>query len=146
MNRQQLLAILFPTEPRSFPLRRAIQILVRTLHLLCAGILIGACLFSQPHEMLRLWALATVTSGLLLLSLDLHASLIYLFEGRGLAVLIKISLTALILLIPEHTLTLLLAVFMTGSFSSHAPRRYRHKVFLLGERIVSGKQTPMKSS
>lgn len=135
MNKQQLLAILFPPEPRSFFSRRAIQLLFRTVHMLCAGILIAAYLFSQHEEALSTWALATVASGLLLLSIDLHASMIYLFEGRGLAVLIKIFLTSLILAMPQHTLLLLLSIFTIGSFSSHAPRRYRHKLMRLGKAL-----------
>lgn len=135
MNKPQLLATLFPPEPRSFSLRRTIQLLFRTLHMLCAGVLIGAYLFSQPEEMLSTWALATVASGLLLLSIDLHASVIYLFEGRGLAVLIKIFLTSLILAVPQHTLLLLLTIFTIGSFSSHAPRRYRHRLLRLGKAL-----------
>jgi hypothetical protein len=137
MSKQQLLAILFPLEPRSFPSRRTIQLLFRTLHMLCAGILIGAYMFSQPEETLSIWALATVGSGLLLLSIDLHASMIYLFEGRGLAVLIKIFLTSLILAAPQHTLLLLLSIFTIGSFSSHAPRRYRHRLLQLGKALKS---------
>jgi len=110
MNKQQLLATLFPSEPRSFFSRRASQLLFRTVHMLCAGILIASYLFSQHEETLSTWALATVASGLLLLSIDLHASMIYLFEARGLAVLIKIFLTTLILAIPQHTLLLLLSI------------------------------------
>jgi len=142
MNKQQLLAILFPPEPRSFFLRRTTQLLFRTLHMFCAGVLIGAYLFSQPEETLSAWALATVASGLLLLSIDLHASLIYLFEGRGLAVLIKVFLTSLILVVPQHTLLLLIAIFTIGSFSSHAPRRYRHRLLRLGNAFSDLKKTP----
>jgi hypothetical protein len=142
MHRQPLLAILFPPEPRSFPFRRTVQIALRTLHLFCAGVLVGAYLFSQPEEILNTWVLATVASGLMLLSTDLHASMIYLFEGRGLAVLVKISLTSLISVLPQHALPLLLSIFMIGSFSSHAPRRYRHKLSRLGNKLKVMGQRP----
>jgi hypothetical protein len=135
VNRPVIKTILFPAEPRSFFLRRSIQMLARTLHLFCAGILIGAYLFSQPKETLDTWVLATVASGLFLLLMDLHASVIYLFEGRGLAVLTKITLTSLISFFPQYTLSLLLTIFSIGSFSSHAPRRYRHKLLWLKETL-----------
>jgi hypothetical protein len=135
VNRLLIKTILFPAEPRSFFLRRSIQILARTLHLFCAGVLIGAYLFAQPKETLDTWVLATVASGLFLLLMDLHASVIYLFEGRGLAVLAKITLTSLISFFPQYTLSLLLTIFSIGSFSSHAPRRYRHKLLWLKETL-----------
>ena len=82
-----------------------------------------------------LWA--TVITGTIILLTDLHSSLAILFEVRGIAILIKITLLLLIPVFWEQRVTLLICVLLIGAISSHLPKRYRHKVFIIHDDIHS---------
>ena len=128
--------LLFPACPRDFPFRRTVRILLRTAHVLTAGVLLGGHIFHQQPAVLEPWLWATVISGLLVLATDIHASLAVLFELRGIAVLLKIILLFLIPVFWEERILLLVIILMVGVISSHMPKRYRHKLVLFQNRIA----------
>ncbi len=125
---------LFPDEPRDFPFRRSLRALLRALHTLAAGIMVGAVLFGLSPEAYLPWVWATLGSGGLLLATDLHGSAAFLLEVRGVLIMMKLALTGLIGIFPSYALWILLFVFIIGSVGSHIPGRYRHRmVFLKGQ-------------
>ncbi len=127
---------LVPRVPRDFPLRRGVRIALRTAHIFSAGTLLAGYIFDQPASVLEPWLLGTVISGLLLLATDLHASFAVFFEVRGLGVLAKLVLLALVPLFWDARIWLLIAALVIGAVTSHMPRKYRHKVMLFRDRIV----------
>ena len=136
-NKGRILSYLFPNKPRDFPFRRTIRILSRALHILVASVLLGGHIFNQPVAILEPWLWATVITGLIILLTDLHASLAILFEVRGIAILIKISLFLLIPVFWEQRITLLIFILLFGAISSHLPKRIRHKLFFINNNIQS---------
>ena len=63
--------------------------------------------------------------------IELYASCIALFEVRGLGVLIKILLLALMPFVAVNTqVALLIVVIVVSSYVSHTTRRLRHKSFM----------------
>ena len=72
--------LLLPEEPRDFPGRRMTRSILRTVHILGGGVLIGAYLFQQPQDVIQPWYITATLSGLLLFLTDLHASFAVLFE------------------------------------------------------------------
>jgi hypothetical protein len=134
------MAFLFPREPRSFPFRRAARSILRAGHILASGTLLGGYIFAQPRADLEPWLMGTVISGLILMATDLHASLAVLLEMRGVGVLVKLVLLALVPVFWEARVSLLIAALMIGAIGSHLPARYRHKVLLFQDRIVSDKR------
>jgi hypothetical protein len=128
-------SFLFPDPPRGFPGRRAVKILLRGTHVLCASLCLGAYAFDAAGR--GTWLLAAIVTGLLLLALDLHESAAFLLEVRGLVVLGKIAALAFL---PEGGAWLLGAVVLVSVVSSHAPGGIRHRV-VLGRGRVQAAQT-----
>ena len=81
-----------PPEPRSFPFRRGLRTLLRALHILTTGVLLGGHVFDQPQELLTPWLWGSIVTGLVLFATDLYASCAVLLEARGVAVFVKIGL------------------------------------------------------
>ncbi len=130
-----LSSLFFPDQPRSFPLRREVKIVLRALHVPCAGILTGAYLFDVSAATRGAWIAATIVTGLAILLLDLHESGAFLLQVRGLVLAIKVALFAAVPLAGEHAGWLLGALIVLSVVSSHAPSRVRYHVVLGGGRI-----------
>jgi hypothetical protein len=121
---------LLPDEPRDFPGRRMIRSILRTVHILGGGVLIGAYLFHQPQYVIEPWYITAVLSGVLLFLTDLHASFAVLFEWRGLSIASKIGLLLLLPLMPGFEVAILALILTIGSLSSHLSRKFRHRLWL----------------
>ena len=120
---------LFPDNPRDFPGRRMSRSVLRALHILGGGVLIGAYLFDQPAEVINLWLKVAAMSGMLLFLTDLHASLAILFEWRGASIMAKIGLLLLLPVFPGYEIAILVTILSIGSLSSHLSRRFRHRLW-----------------
>lgn len=131
-----LSAILFPAEPRSFPFRRGLRTMLRALHILATGVLLGGHVFEQPQELLTHWLWGSIVTGIALFATDLHASCAILLEARGVAVFVKIALMILIHFMWDQRVALLSAVLVIGAVSSHLPRTYRHRLLFLKDKVV----------
>ncbi|MCP4009427.1 MAG: hypothetical protein GY726_07925 [Proteobacteria bacterium] len=121
---------LLPDAPRDFPGRRVTRSVLRTVHILGGGVLIGAYLFQQPQSSIHLWYITATLSGMLLFLTDLHASFAVLFEWRGLSIISKICLLLLLPLMPGYEIYILSLILAIGSLSSHLSRKFRHRLWL----------------
>jgi hypothetical protein len=125
-----LLRLLFPEQPRRLPWRRFWQGLIRSLHILCLGVLSGGLVIGAPFDILFPWLLGTVFSGLALLMMDMFSSFIVLFELRGVSVLVKLPLVAALPLLNETmALVLVLVMIVFSTLISHGTRGLRHTSF-----------------
>jgi hypothetical protein len=122
--------LLLPEEPRDFPGRRMTRSILRTVHILGGGVLIGAYLFQQPQDVIQPWYITATLSGVLLFLTDLHASFAVLFEWRGLSIFSKIGLLLLLPLMPGFEIAILVLILTIGSISSHLSRKFRHRLWL----------------
>lgn len=127
---------LFPDTPRDFPLRRAVRTVLRTLHILATGVLLGGHIFGQAKEQLFGWLVGSVASGVVLLATDLHATFAVVLEVRGLLVLLKIVLTASVLFFWEARVPLLVAALTLGAAGSHMPGSLRHRLIVGQGRFI----------
>ncbi len=130
------MSLLFPEEPRDFPFRRTARSLLRALHILTGGTLLGGYIFNQPSADLEPWLIGTMATGLLLLATDLHASFAVLCEVRGFLTVGKLLLLVIVPALADASTALAATVLMIGAVGSHLPRRYRHKVLLFPDRVV----------
>lgn len=121
---------MLPVSPRDFPGRRLTRSILRSLHILGGGVLIGAYLFAQPEEAIEFWYRLATVSGLMLFFTDLHASFAVLFEWRGLSIMTKIGLLLLLPVFPGYEVYLLIIILTIGSISSHLSRKFRHRLWL----------------
>lgn len=122
--------LLLPDNPQDFPGRRMTRSVLRTVHILGGGVLIGAYLFQQPQDITHVWYITATLSGMLLFLTDLHASFAVLFEWRGLSIISKIGLLLLLPLMPGFEVTILALILTIGSLSSHLSRKFRHRLWL----------------
>ena len=127
---------LFPPEPRTFPFRRGARTLLRALHILATGVLLGGHIFDQPPAVLMPWLWGSIVSGLLLFATDMYASCAVVFEARGTAVFIKLLILLMIPLMWEYRVSLLIAASLIGAVSSHLPRSYRHRLLFYRDSLV----------
>lgn len=128
---------LFPSEPRDFPQRRNLRTLLRALHILAGGVLLGGHIFHQPEPILMPWLWFAVGTGVALLVSDLYASFSIILEMRGLIITIKLLLLAIAAIYPETITVALITIIMIGGVSSHMPGSFRHRVLFLKGRFTS---------
>jgi len=133
VSRMEWLRLFFPEHLRSFPQRRNVRTGLRTVHILTTGVLLGGHIFNQPADILQLWLLAAIASGLLLMLTDLHASVTILFEFRGLVAVLKIALVCLVPFFWEQRVFLLIVVLIIGAVSSHMSGKIRHRRLLFSQ-------------
>ncbi len=139
-DRQDLARTLFPPVPRDFPFRRGLRNILRTVHILTGGVLLGGHVFGQPAAALEPWLWWSVLSGLALLATDLHASFAVLFELRGAAVLVKALCVSLVPWWWEQRVALLTIALVVGALVSHLPGRVRHTAWVFPGRFAADRR------
>ena len=130
------MSFLFPDPPRDFPGRRGVRMGLRALHVLGAGTLLAGHIFDLPRETLLPWLVAGVATGAVLLATDLHASLAFACEVRGLLVLIKIVLVAVVPFVWDVRVGFLVAALGIGVVGSHMSGRVRHRLLWMRGRVA----------
>ena len=120
-------SLLFPNSPRRIPRHRALGLALRTAHLMTFGALLGGHLFNVDSARLMPFLLATIASGAALLALELASTCAWLFMGKGLVVLAKLLILAMIPFFWEYRVFLLLLTVAVASVGSHMPSRFRHR-------------------
>ena len=124
---------------RRVPHERAWSVAFRTVHLMAFGLLLGGHAWEvEPARLLpAVWV--TIASGTALMGLELWKSVEWLFLGKGVIVLVKLGLLALVPVFWEARLPLLLAVVAVASVGAHMPARFRN-YSLLHRRIETFSQ------
>ncbi len=108
---------------------------LRTLHIV-AVIGLGAHLLGAPAP--PLWpatgfAGIVLASGAAMFALDLRNDPSHLRRVAGIAVVLKLVLTAAIALTPDFALTLFWILVTLSAVISHAPKRFRHHIVLAND-------------
>ena len=119
-------ALLCPEPPRRLPAQRLLGISLRTAHLLTVGTLLGGHVFNVDAERLVPFLAAAILTGAGMIALELASTCIWLFAGKGLAVMLKLGLLLLVPLFWEHRVVILVAVTVAAGFGSHMSARFRH--------------------
>jgi hypothetical protein len=112
---------------------RAVQVGLRTVHIMAMALVLGGLALGAGFERLRASILATVLSGVLLLALDLAKGSSVLHQGSGVAVLMKLLLLGLGNLFPAARLEWYLAATAVASIGAHMPGSWRHFSLLHGK-------------
>jgi len=96
------------------------------VHIAAIGILLGGHFFDIAHTRLFIWLYLSIISGAGLIGIELYSSFKWLYQGKGVLVLIKLLLVASVAVFWEQRLWLLLIVLIIGSVGSHMPGRFRY--------------------
>lgn len=111
---------------RHIPGGRAVQVVLRSLHIVAMALVLGGLAAGETFEALRTPILLTVASGLLLLMVDLARGGLVLSQGSGVATLAKLALLGLGNLFPALRLQFYVAATFVASVGSHMPGNWRH--------------------
>ena len=120
-----LAQILFPEPTRYFPGQRWVNIALRSLHLVgVAGIGSGFLFDQAPAAWDNYWHL-TLVSGIALSILYLWNTAAWLFELKGLGIVIKVVLLGIAWGIPALRTELFILVIILSAVIAHATARVR---------------------
>lgn len=128
---------LFPEPPRDYPGRRWLGIVLRTAHLMAFGVLVGGHVFDVEATRLLPFLYATIASGVALMAVEMASTCEWLLMGKGLAVVLKLTVLLAVPLLWEHRGAILLATVAVAGVGAHMPSRFRHYSILSG-RVVEG--------
>ena len=121
--------------PRTFHGMRVVKVAARTVHIVAMALVLGGVAYAAPVKALALPLAFTVASGLLLLGLDLWKSGACLYQGSGVAVLLKLALLSLGQSFPAARFECYLAATSVASIGAHMPKSWRHWS-LLHRRVI----------
>lgn len=116
----------FPDEPRHFPAQRWIKIILRALHVFCAGVYTGAWFFAIESGARTPWFIAALCSGLLLITVDLFETGVFLLQLRGIIVMVKLALLVAIPFLGGGEARIMAGVVIASVISSHASSSFRY--------------------
>jgi len=106
--------------------RRWIKTSLRTLHLLAVAGVGGGVLFGlETERWLDYWVLALATGGLMML-MDMISNRAWIAQIRGLVIVLKLVLLALMVFYPAWSKLLLVAIIIISAVISHAPGELRY--------------------
>jgi hypothetical protein len=122
----------FPSPQRNFTGQRWVRISLRTVHLIAMAFLVGGTAQGYPplEQPAALWA--TLISGLLFIALEIFNTGVWLFQLKGLAVIVKVLLLGAAIAAPGSALGLMVIAIIIGGISSHMPGKYRYYSLLHG--------------
>ncbi len=129
-------------EPRRrIPGARALQVLLRSLHIVAMALVLGGLARGADFEAISTPILWTIVSGLLLLAVDLARRCLVLSQGSGVALFLKLGLLGMGNLFPAARLEWYLAATFLASIGSHMSGDWRHFSFLKGRVLKSGEKS-----
>ncbi len=115
-----------PRPAPALPGARAWNIGWRTAHIAVTGILLGGHAFEVPADRLRVMLALSVATGLIMIFLEAFPRVRWIYQGRGVLVLLKLALLGSIPFLWDWRLGILLAVVVLASVGSHMPARFRY--------------------
>jgi hypothetical protein len=141
-----VLSWLFPKQKRDFTAKRYLSISLRTLHLFGIAGFAGFFLYDLPEELWRPYAILALTTGSLMLLVELYVDAIWLIQLRGLAVIIKVLLLLLAINSPQLTVVLFCLIVVISGYFSHASGKVRYYSPFLGRVVKSSAELSFNQS
>jgi hypothetical protein len=121
-----LRSLFLPEPRRRLPHARAWNVGARTVHLAATGTLLGGHVFGVPADTLLPWLWVAMASGAVMLAVELYASVDWLTQVGGLAVVLKLALLCVIPFAWAARVPVLFAVVLIAGVGSHMSGKYRH--------------------
>jgi hypothetical protein len=126
----------FETGMNRTTVKRWSKISLRTLHLLAVAGVGGGILFALEKDLwVNYWWLALV-SGVLMMVMDIAANPVWMVQVRGVVILFKLILLALLGTFPGWDSFLLAVIIIISAVISHAPGKLRY-YSLYHRRVIS---------
>lgn len=120
--------MLFPANPRYFRGERWLNIGLRSAHLIGVAGISGGFLFAlEEMHWMPFWYL-TLATGVILSLLYIWSSAAWLFQLKGLAIVVKVLLLGVAMTLPAWRAELFMLIILISGLIAHAPgwvRGYR---------------------
>ncbi|MQC83165.1 MAG: hypothetical protein DWG75_02800 [Chloroflexi bacterium] len=117
--------------------QRVVKISLRAAHVLGAGVFAGGVVLGEPSADLEGWLILLVGAGAAVLVFDVIDSPAFLIQTKGVVVLVKLAVLALIVVSGAGE-WLLAPILFASVVSSHAPSSVRHRVLIFRDRVHGG--------
>lgn len=118
-------------------IKRWSKISLRTLHLLAVAGVGGGILFALEKDLwINYWWLA-MASGILMMLIDMISSPVWIVQVRGVVIMVKLILLALLGCNPVWNSLLLAVIIIISAVISHAPGKLRYYSLYHGRVINS---------
>lgn len=117
-----------PGQPPTSNGLRWLRIAIRSLHVLAIAGLAGGVFWGVDPAELGPWWTATALTGAALAATFSTGGLGWLIELRGLSLLLKLGLLALIFPFPGLARPLVVVAILLAGVTSHMPGRFRYRV------------------
>jgi len=127
--------LLFPDQSRGFYGKRWLDIILRTIHLMGLLGISGGIIFNAEESLWQPYFMITMISGLAMVFLSLWSHGKWILQNRGLAIIVKLIMLALLPVFPDYGLYILLTIVLISGISSHAPAKFRYYSPILGREI-----------
>ncbi|MBU2510189.1 hypothetical protein KJ966_02590 [bacterium] len=121
-----LYRIFFPLESRSLWGKRWLNVVFRSLHLCSIGIYTGGVFFDISSELVMPSYIIAALSGLAIMAMDLYSNGKWIFQNRGLFIVIKIVLLGVLPHLGSYTRWGVLGIIIFSSYISHATADVRY--------------------
>ena len=122
-------------------IKRWTKISLRTLHLLAVAGVGGGLIFGLDIDVWRNYWWLVIVSGVLMMLVDVISNPLWLIQIRGLAIMFKLILFALLGSHPAWDIYLLLFIIIISGVISHAPGDLRYYSIYHGKIIRSSIDT-----
>ncbi len=130
-----------PAPPRPIGWRRAVNVALRTGHLLSVAVLVGGAVFDVDARRLAPSIVAAVATGGALAAVEIAASPAWPSTVKGVTVLAKVALLSLLPFFPERRVSVLVLTLVVSAAVAHLPARLRHRQLLPGR--AGGRGQPL---
>lgn len=127
--------LFFPDQSRGFYGKRWLEIILRTIHLMGLLGISGGIIFNAEESLWQPYFLITMLSGLAMVLLSLWSHGKWILQNRGLAIIVKLIMLALLPVFPDYGLYFLLSIVVISGISSHSPAKFRYYSPILGRKI-----------
>jgi hypothetical protein len=114
---------------------RSVDIVLRTAHVAVTSVLFGGAVCGIPFIQLMPWHHLAILTGCALIASEIYHCRHWLYQGRGVMVLIHVGLLGIIHVRPDLMAPVLAAVLVFGMVGSHMPKSLRYWSFVHG-RVV----------
>lgn len=127
--------LFFPEQSRGFSGKRWLDIILRAIHLMGLLGISGGLIFNAEKSLWYPYFLATILSGFAMVLLSLWSHGRWILQNRGLAIIIKLFIFALLPAFPGYEQYILLTIVLISAVSSHAPAKFRYYSPILGKEL-----------
>jgi uncharacterized membrane protein HdeD (DUF308 family) len=109
---------------------RLMDIVFRTTHVGVMSVLFGGLVFEVPRYRLVTLGYLVIITGFLLVASEIYHRRYWLFQVRGILVILHAGLFGILHFYPNFVIPLLTGALIIGMVGSHMPKRFRCYSFL----------------